>query len=66
MFHELIKLKMEEWYQSDDCKINDIINYIIREDKMRDAQIEAIKMYLFLKYTVKIYHWLNCLRMATF
>ena len=53
MFHELIKLKMEEWYQSDDCKINDIINYIIREDKMRDAQIEAIKMYLFLKIYCK-------------
>lgn len=53
MFHELIKLKMEEWYQSDDCKINDIINYIIREDKMRDAQIEAIKMYLFFKIYCK-------------
>jgi len=49
MFHELIKNKMNEWYQSDECKIKDIINYIVKQDKMRDAQVEAIKLYLFFK-----------------
>ena len=43
MFHELIKTKCEEWYQSEDCKIKNIIDYIINQDKLRDAQIESIK-----------------------
>lgn len=33
MFHELIKQKMYEWYQSDDCKINGIIDYIEKKVK---------------------------------
>ena len=49
MFHELIYSKMMDWYSSDECKIKDIINYIIKNDKMRDAQIESIKLYLFFK-----------------
>jgi hypothetical protein len=53
MFHDLIKLKMNEWYQSDDCKINGIIDYIVKQDKMRDAQIEAIKLYLYFKIYCK-------------
>lgn len=53
MFHELIKNKMNEWYQSDDCKIKGIIDYIVKQDKMRDAQIEAIKLYLFFKIYCK-------------
>ena len=53
MFHELIKTKCEEWYQSDDCKIKNIIDYIINQDKLRDAQIESIKLYLFFKIYCK-------------
>ena len=53
MFHELIYSKMLDWYQSDDCKINDLINYIIKKDKMRDAQVESIKLYLFFKIYCK-------------
>lgn len=53
MFHELIKDKMNEWYNSNDCKIQNIINYIIAKDKLRDAQIESIKMYLFFKIYCK-------------
>lgn len=53
MFHELIKQKMYEWYQSDDCKINGIIDYIEKKGKMRDAQIEAIKLYLYFKIHCK-------------
>ena len=53
MFHELIYSKMLDWYQSEDCKIKDVINYIIKQDKMRDAQIESIKLYLFFKIYFK-------------
>lgn len=53
MFHELIKQKMIEWYQSEDCKIKDIIKYIVKKNKMRDAQIESIKLYLFFKIYCK-------------
>jgi len=53
MFHELIKIKMNKWYQSDECNIKSIINYIVKQDKMRDAQIEAIKLYLFFKIYCK-------------
>ena len=53
MFHELINQKCKEWYQSDDCKIKNVIDYIIKQDKMRDAQVEAIKLYLFFKIYCK-------------
>ena len=53
MFNELIYSKMIDWYQSSDCKIKDVINYIIKKDKMRDAQIESIKLYLFFKIYCK-------------
>lgn len=53
MFHELIKSRCEEWYQSDDCKIKNIIEYIVDQDKLRDAQIESIKLYLFFKIFCK-------------
>lgn len=53
MFHELIKKTCDEWYSSDKCKIKNIINYIIEQDKLRDAQIESIKLYLFFKIYCK-------------
>lgn len=53
MFHEIINLKMQDWYQSDECKIKGIIDYIVKQDKMRDAQIESIKLYLFFKIYCK-------------
>ena len=53
MFYELIKMKMNDWYQSTDCKIKNVIDYIVKQNKMRDAQIEAIKLYLFFKIYCK-------------
>ena len=35
--------------KSSDCTIRELIQYIYTQNKMRDAQIEAIKIYLFLK-----------------
>ena len=49
MFYKLIKKKCDEWMTSSDCTIRELIQYIYAQNKMRDAQIEAIKIYLFLK-----------------
>lgn len=49
MLHKMIKQKRDKWFNSSDCTVNSLIEYIISEDKMRDAQIDAIKTYLFLK-----------------
>lgn len=49
MFYKMITRKRDIWYKSEDCKVNEVINYIEKQNQMRDAQIEAIKTYLFLK-----------------
>ena len=49
MFRDMIKTKCEAWYNSDECTVKDLISYISKRGAMRDAQIEAIKVYLFLK-----------------
>lgn len=49
MFYKLIKKKCDEWLRSSECTIRELIQYIHAQNKMRDAQIEAIQIYLFLK-----------------
>lgn len=49
MFYKLIERKRNEWLNSPDCVVADLIAYIERRHKMRDAQIESIKTFLFLK-----------------
>lgn len=49
MFYRLIKKKCDEWMKSSDCPIRELMQYIYTQNKMRDAQTEAIKTYLFLK-----------------
>ena len=49
MFYKMIEAKRNEWLGSDSCTIKDIIDYIEKTEQMRDAQVEAIKTYLFLK-----------------
>lgn len=49
MFYELIRNKRDDWYAEPDCTAQSIIAYIIERGQMRDAQLEAIKTYLFLK-----------------
>lgn len=49
MFYKMIENKCKEWYNSDRCTVRDLIKYIEKTGQMRDAQIEAIKVYLFLK-----------------
>lgn len=49
MFYELIRLKRDLWYASPACTVKDFIDYIVRKGEMRDAQIESIRTYLYLK-----------------
>lgn len=47
MFYELINNKRNEWLQSANCTVRPMLQYIEQRGMMRDAQIEAIKTYLF-------------------
>ena len=49
MFYKMIKKKCDEWYESEECSINDVISYMENRHMLRDVQIQAIKTYLFLK-----------------
>ncbi len=49
MFYRMIENKCNQWYQSDACTVKSLIEYIEKTGQMRDAQIDAIKTYLFLK-----------------
>lgn len=53
MFYSLINRKRDIWYQSKDCTVLELIKYIEAKNKLRDAQIDAIKTYLFLKIACK-------------
>lgn len=49
MFYHMVKKKCGEWYESPACTVQGVIDYIRSAGFMRDAQLEAIKIYLFLK-----------------
>ena len=49
MFYKLIEKKRNEWLSSPSCVVSELVSYIDRQRKMRDAQIESIKTYLYLK-----------------
>ena len=49
MFYKMIENKCTQWYESERCTVKNLIEYIEKTGQMRDAQIEAIKVYLFLK-----------------
>ncbi len=49
MFYKMIENKCKQWYNSNDCTVKNLIEYIEKTGQMRDAQIAAIKTYLFLK-----------------
>ena len=53
MFYKLIKSKRDQWFSQSDCPVLNLVNYIEKKGKMRDAQIDAIKTYLFLKIACK-------------
>lgn len=53
MFYKIIEKKRNEWFSSQDCVVSDLVSYIERQHKMRDAQIDSIKTYLYLKIECK-------------
>jgi hypothetical protein len=53
MFYKLIEKKRNEWLSSETCTIKELLQYIMQRGMMRDAQLEAIKTYLFLKIACK-------------
>jgi hypothetical protein len=49
MIYPLIQTKKNQWIQSDDCAVKGLLDYMREKGQLRDAQIEAIEIYLFLK-----------------
>ncbi len=49
MFYKMINQARDRWYASSECTVNSLIEYMLQRGQMRDAQIEAIKTYLYLK-----------------
>ena len=49
MFYKMIERARDCWYASPECTVADLIKYMIQQGYLRDAQIEAIKTYLYLK-----------------
>ena len=49
MFYRLIQNKRDAWLSSKSCTVQDILKYIEHKGMMRDAQVDAIKTYLYLK-----------------
>ena len=49
MFYQLIQKKRNLWFQSSGCTLRDLVGYISQRGMMRDAQVDAIKTYLYLK-----------------
>lgn len=49
MFYNIITKKRDQWLSQPDCSALPIVTYMEQRGKMRDAQVDAIKTYLFLK-----------------
>ena len=49
MFYKMIERARDRWYASLECTVSDLTNYMVKQGHLRDAQIEAIKTYLYLK-----------------
>ena len=49
MFYKMIERSRDRWYASLECTVTDLIKYMMQQGYLRDAQIEAIKTYLYLK-----------------
>ena len=49
MFYKMIRQARDLWYSSSECTIQSLIEYMENKNCLRDAQIDAIKTYLYLK-----------------
>ena len=49
MFYQMITNARDRWFASSTCTAREVVKYIEQTNQMRDAQVDAIKTYLFLK-----------------
>lgn len=49
MFSEIISRKVKLWLASPECKVKNVVDYIRTVGFLREPQIEAIEVYLYLK-----------------
>ena len=49
MFYRMIERKRDQWFASGNCTVRALVDYMSKVGQMRDAQVDAIKTYLFLK-----------------
>lgn len=49
MLNHIIVAKAKEWIYSPSCPVRQIVDYIRTQNHLREAQIEAIEVYLYLK-----------------
>ena len=49
MFYKIIQKKCNQWLADENCSAKVLLQYMLSAGFMRDAQIDAIKTYLFLK-----------------
>lgn len=49
MLYTLIENKLKEWIASDKCTVKNLISYIENKGRLRDAQFNCVKTFLFLK-----------------
>lgn len=49
MFYKMIERKRNQWFGSEQCTVRTLTDYIESTGQMRDAQVDAIKTYLYLK-----------------
>lgn len=49
MLNHTIVAKAKDWIYSPDCPVKEVIEYIRTQNYLREAQIEAIEVYLYLK-----------------
>lgn len=49
MFYKLIAEASNEWWKKPDCPCHSFLQYVLERGKLRDAQIDALRHYLYLK-----------------
>lgn len=49
MFYQMITNARDRWFSSPACTAREVVKYIEQTNQMRDAQVDAIKTYLYLK-----------------
>lgn len=49
MLYRLIAKAKERWLHSSDCAVRSMIDYMVEQGRLRDAQLDSITTYLYLK-----------------